>query len=187
MDGIRQAIELSHTGVRIQIFVIGSVRQPLWINTVIYSNKSCVCVLILIFYWHVYINIPLWILNSIFIMLPSARLLGSNILSSRNLRFPVYHCQAFATLCEFWQRRMWFMDTRWRHDMETLSALLNFCEGNPPKTGGILSLGSLMCSLVLAWTMSNKQSSFSMIWDAQTLMWLHCNDFLASPMSMCMT
>ena len=59
-------------------FFIGSVRQPLWINTVIYSNKSCVCVLILIFHWHVYINISLWILNSIFIMLPFARLLGSN-------------------------------------------------------------------------------------------------------------
>ena len=44
----------------------------------------------------------------------------------------------------------------WRHQMETFSALLALCEGNPPVTGGFPSQsqcrGDLMFSLVCAWT-----------------------------------
>ena len=50
----------------------------------------------------------------------------------------------------------------WRHDKETLSALLAHCEGNPPVTGGFPS-----------YRVSNVVV-LSVIWDALTLMWRHC-------------
>ena len=42
----------------------------------------------------------------------------------------------------------------WRHQMQTFSALLAICEGNPPVTGCFRSRGSLMFSLICAWTNS---------------------------------
>ena len=44
--------------------------------------------------------------------------------------------------------------TWWRNAMETLSALLDLCEGNPPVTGGFPSQRALMFCLAFACTKS---------------------------------
>ena len=58
----------------------------------------------------------------------------------------------------------WKVSWRWRHDWETLSALLALCEGNPPVTGEFPSqrtsnLELWCCHCVSLKKMLNKQSS----------------------------
>ena len=51
--------------------------------------------------------------------------------------------------------RWWSINIWWRHQMETFSASLALCEGNPPVTGGspnkIQWRGALMLSLICTW------------------------------------
>ena len=57
----------------------------------------------------------------------------------------------------------------WRHHVETLSALLTLCEGNPSVTGGFPSKGTVMLTLN---TSLNKWSSHLRRRDS---LWRHCN------------
>ena len=60
------------------------------------------------------------------------------------------------------------MSIWWRHQMETFSASLALCEGNPPVTGGFPSqrpvTRSLVFSLICAWT-----NGWANAWDAGDL------------------
>ena len=62
--------------------------------------------------------------------------------------------------------------SRWRHQMETFSALLAFCAGNSPVTGEFPAhkgqwRGALMFSLICAWTPWTMH--MLVIWDATAL------------------
>ena len=50
-----------------------------------------------------------------------------------------------------WMDCHWALWTWWRHQIETFSALLALCEGNPP-VSGLQSRETLMYSLICAWT-----------------------------------
>ena len=62
---------------------------------------------------------------------------GENIITSlsRVIKMPV----AFTRMCVVDGSMSLIIHTWWRHQMETFSALLVRCEGNPPVTGGFLS------------------------------------------------
>ena len=67
-----------------------------------------------------------------------------------------------------------------RLDMETISALLSLCEGNPSVIGGLpsqmTSSGGLWCFLCCQLQQAVKQTAvLPLIWDAMALMWYHCN------------
>ena len=65
---------------------------------------------------------------------------------------------------------------RWRHDVETLSALLALCEGNPPVNSP--HKGPIMRDSDVSFFITLKKSSIvelSVIWDATTFVWRHSN------------
>ena len=75
---------------------------------------------------------------------------------------------------------------RWHDDvMETLSALLTICEGNPSITGLLPSQmpklkkkSALMLSLLLAWTSYwQNKLTLPVIWAIMQLMWRHYNEW----------
>ena len=75
-----------------------------------------------------------------------------------------------------------FLCYKWtRHDMETFSALLAFCEGNQPMTDGFpLHSASyagllLMDTLLVASTSCWKNAVWSVKSDPTTVMWRHSN------------
>ena len=52
----------------------------------------------------------------------------------------LYHSPAgLGSLRTFWQVSYCRVKSLWRHDLETFSAFLALCEGNPPVTGGFPS------------------------------------------------
>ena len=71
----------------------------------------------------------------------------------------------------------------WRHNMETLSALLVFYEGNPrgnPLVNGGFNKGTAMRSFHVYSLKKTVELPF--IWDAIILIWRHCNG-LVTPLS----
>ena len=65
--------------------------------------------------------------------------------------------------------------------MEKLYALLAFCEGNPPVTGGLPSQREVAGSFDVFCDAHRKQKrlnklELSVIGDALTVMWRHCNN-----------
>ena len=66
------------------------------------------------------------------------------------------------------------------HDMETLSALLALCEGNPLVTIGFhsqrASNANLWCFFNVDLNKLEQTVERLVIWDAMTLMWCHCKD-----------
>ena len=67
------------------------------------------------------------------------------------------------------------------HDMETLSALLALCEGNPLVTGGFPTNDQWSRILIFLCRQLDKAVEqtveWLVIWDAMMPMWHHCNDF----------
>ena len=75
-----------------------------------------------------------------------------------------------------------------KRPMETMSALLARCEGSPSVTGGFPSQRPVRRSLMyivhvlfLLGQMSGGTIELPVIWDAVTLMWLHCNEITTAP------
>ena len=72
----------------------------------------------------------------------------------------------FAPKQELWES--W-----WRYDMETLTALLVLCEGNPPVTGGFPSQRPIMlefCWCLCCWPEQSVEKQLSCLWDVGKLM-----------------
>ena len=69
-----------------------------------------------------------------------------------------------------------FIDWWWRHNMETISALLA-CEGI--HLSQVYSLNKVMrthCDFFrLVWNVVEQTVGLSVVWDAMTFMWRHCN------------
>ena len=68
----------------------------------------------------------------------------------------------------------------WRHQMETFSALLAFCEGNPPATGGFLSQRPVTRSFADFFDLRlnkrlSKQSRQKWCETPSRSLWRHCN------------
>ena len=71
----------------------------------------------------------------------------------------------------------------WRHNMQTISALLALCERNPPVPVNFphrmpVTI-ALKVSLILVKT-NECSVNFLVIWDALSLIWCHCNVFCIS-------
>ena len=71
------------------------------------------------------------------------------------------------------------LHTMWRHDMETLSALLTLCEGNPSVIDGFPSqrASNASCDVFFDILKGTVEQTVQLvvICDAMTLMWCHCN------------
>ena len=70
-----------------------------------------------------------------------------------------------------------------RYDMETLSALLSLCDGNPPFKAGLPSQRNtniqLWCYLWCEHEQTVQQTmELPVIWGAMTLIWRHCTDWV---------
>ena len=63
----------------------------------------------------------------------------------------------------------------WRHQMETFSALLSLCEGNPTVTGGFLSQRPVTQSFLLMNKRLSKQSRRRWFETPPWSLWRHCN------------
>ena len=73
----------------------------------------------------------------------------------------------------------------WRHDMETFSALLALCQGNPLVADGFPSQRTSNVELLFFFSVNlskllNKHSSCWQ-WDGTVLKWSQCHDFHARP------
>ena len=89
----------------------------------------------------------------------------------------LFHCVAIAAD----SRYKGIQYTRWRHQMETFSALLDICAGNSPVTGEFPSQRSVTRSFdVFFYLGLNKRlSKQSRGWWFETplcVLWRHCND-----------
>ena len=75
-------------------------------------------------------------------------------------RNSLWHGSLFLLRSDVCRPKNWsdwvFLRSWWRHQVETFSALLDLCEGNPSVTGGFPSQsqwrGALMFSLIYVWT-----------------------------------
>ena len=70
----------------------------------------------------------------------------------------------------------------WRHQMETFSALLSLCEGNPPITGGFPSLMPVMRSFEIFFDLRmnkrlSKQSRRRWFETPSHSLWRHCHGY----------
>ena len=91
---------------------------------------------------------------------------------SLNIRVRVIW-DAVKYMCIFpriYELRLWWHQPSpwWRQNVETVSALLVFCEGKPPMIDGLPGHAVLWSFFLLVCT------NPSIIWDALTVMWLHC-------------
>ena len=69
--------------------------------------------------------------------------------------------------------------TRWRHQMETFSALLVLCEGNSPVTGEFPSQRSVSRSFDIFFDLNNRLRKQWRRWWFETpsrSLWRHCNE-----------
>ena len=77
-----------------------------------------------------------------------------------------------------------FRRTWWRHEMETFSALLALCEGNPPVTGGFPSQRpitqrfdfSLICARTNGW--ANNRDDWMWLETPSRSLCRHCNEII---------
>ena len=81
-----------------------------------------------------------------------------------------------ALICLWWRMQSW-----WRHQMETFSALLALCEENPPVTGGFPHTGQLTRSFDVFFDLRynkrlSKQSRRRWFETPSRSLWRHYND-----------
>ena len=57
------------------------------------------------------------------------------------------HVNNLSGIARGWREEVGIVQTWWRHDVETLVALLALCEGNPSATGGFPSQSGQQCAI----------------------------------------
>ena len=85
------------------------------------------------------------------------------------------------TVCSQWRARVKW--SWWRHQMETFSSLLAFCEGNPPVNCGFPHKGQWRGDFDVSFDLRlekrlSKQSKRQWFETPSRPLWRHCNDSL---------
>ena len=113
----------------------------------------------------------------------------SQILSDESLSYSLKHISTGEHLLHIsWSTHpqyLYFLFSRWRHEMEMCSALLALCAGNSPVTGEFPSQGPVMRSLDVFFDLRltkrlSKQSRRRWFETPLRSLWRHCNVVLNS-------
>ena len=92
----------------------------------------------------------------------------------------MYHCKYLWACYEIKLVCSISHETAWRHQMETFSALLAFCEGNQPVTGGLPSQRTVtqsfnLFSLICVWRNGWAIETQWLETPSRSALWRHCN------------